>query len=148
MSLCKKDFIVNCTFVGGAGLVLVVVGWYRMRDTRLPGGKLEHVVGGEDCACGSQLLRPAVRLHDLMDCIVAARTPPRTFDSRDVFRLCDGRAHAIWRAKIFDVSTVVSHRVLSWERKAGGRGIPDTNTLEDLSKFVESFECIVKAVQS
>ena len=90
MSLCKKDFIVNCTFVSGAGLVLVVVGWYRMRDTRLPGRKLEHVVGSEDSTCSSQLLRLAVCLHDLMDCIVAARMPPRTFDSRDVFRLRDG----------------------------------------------------------
>ena len=85
MSLCKKDFVVNCAFVSGARLVLIVVRWYWMRYARLPGRKLEHIMDGEDSACSSQLLRSAVGLHDLMDCVVAAGTPPRTFDSGDVF---------------------------------------------------------------
>ena len=118
MPLCEEDLVVD-RVISCAALVIVIIRWNQVVNARLPRRKIEHATRSKAGTSGRQLARTAVSLHNLIDCVVTARTPPRVFDDRDMFRLRDRRTQAVRGAKVLDVLMVVNYRVLAREGKSG-----------------------------
>ena len=85
MGLGKEYFVVNRFLVGGTRLIIVVVQCNRVRGAGLPGREIKHPMCGENGTSSGQLLCTPIGLHNLIDCVMAARTAPGSFDNRDMF---------------------------------------------------------------